>query len=435
MKALSPGLRHLFAFGSGAGIQVLGEDLEIAVARVRPNGVQVLGRATISRFRERPAAEWGAEYAAFLKKLGASHLSATVLLPRQETIVRQVAMRGVAAKDLEAALAFQLDTISPYGEEEVHFGWTALERGAVLVGVARREIIDRYIELFGEAGIAVGSFTFAAAAIHAAIRLGPPPPAAFLALSRTASGAIEVYGESEARPAFSAEFALPAERAAALASSELRLPPDTTPLALEGLLPAPRGNPVENDLTRNALPYATALAAACPRLAPAANLMPPERRASSSRGIYVLPSICAALLLLAALAALILPGYEERQYLANLNAQIARLEPQAMRAAALDRQTEKARARVRLLSEFRTRTRHDMDAFAELTHLLTPPVWANMVELTPDAVSVNGEAEQAAPLIKILDASPLFHNSEFAGISKVQGAELFRLRLQRRPAK
>ena len=62
-------LRRLAAFGTGAGIQIAGPDLEVAVARVRPTGVEVLARITIARFRERPAAEWGAEYAALLGKL------------------------------------------------------------------------------------------------------------------------------------------------------------------------------------------------------------------------------------------------------------------------------------------------------------------------------------------------------------------------------
>ena len=407
----------------------------MAVARVRPTGVQVLARATIPRFRERPAAQWGAEYSALLGKLGTPHLSATVLLPRPEVVVRQIPMRGVEAKDLEAAIAFQLDGINPYGDQEVLFGWTPLGEGSVLVGIVRRQIVDRYLELFTEAGIATGCFTFVAAAIHGAIRLGPPPPRDFVALGYGSGAGVEVYGESQARPVFSAEFALSPERAAAMASAELRLPPDTAPLPLEGLLPPPRVNPVENDLTRNPLPYAAALSSACPRLAPAANLLPPERREAASRGIFIPTALVAAMLLIVAGATLAWPGYEERQYLKQLDTQIVRLRAQAARAAVLDNQIGLTRARARLLEEFRSRTRSDLDAINELTHLLPPPVWANTIELSRDAVTIMGEADQAAPLIKLLDASPLFHNSEFNGISKVQNAEIFRLRTQRRPRK
>ena len=427
-------LRQLVEFGTGVGIQVNGPDLEIAVARVRPTGVQVLGRTTIQRFRERPAAQWGGEYTAFLQRLRTGQLSATVLLPRRETIVRQIFLRGVEAKDLEAAIAFQLDSLNPYGDEQVLFGWTALGEGAVLLGMVLSATVERYLELFTEAGIAVASLTFAAAAIHAAIRLGPPPPPAFVALSGP-PGAVEVYGESPSRPVFSAELDLTLDRAAAMAAAELRLDPETAAVNLENVLPAPRVNPVENDLARNPLPYAAALAGACPRLTPTANLLPPERRASSSRGMLIPTVAIAAAMLMVMGATLAWPGFEQRQYLRQLGAEISRLEPMARRAANLDRQIELTRNRARLLDEFRSQTRSDLDAFNELSRLLPPPVWTNAVELSRDAVVINGEAEQAAPLLKVLDASPLFHNSEFVGINKVANAELFRLRTQRRPYK
>ena len=431
-RSKGTGLRQLLAVGTGAGIQIAGADLEVAVAKVRPTGVQVLGRTSIPRFRERPAAQWGAEYTAFLAKLGAPHVSATVLLPRPEVIVRQISLRGVEAKDLEAAIAFQLDGINPYGDQEILFGWTRLADGAVLVGIVLREIVDRYLELFTEAGIKTGSFTFTAAAIHGAIRLAAAPPREFLALSHAGSR-VEVYGESPSRPVFAAEFDLPEERAAAVAVAELRLPPESVPVSLDSLLPAPRVNPVENDLAQNALPYAAALNCACPRLAPTANLLPPERRAAASRGIFIPTAMAAALLLIAAGLYLAWPGYDRRQYLKDLNAQIDRVRPLAARAATLDREIAHTRQESRLLDEFRTRTRSDLDALTELTRLLAPPVWTNTVDLSRDGALIVGEAEQAAPLIKLLDASPYFHNSEFNGLTKIQSGEVFRLRTMRRP--
>ena len=50
------GIRKLLAFGSGAGIEICGRDLEAAVARVRPSGIEVLGRLSIRGFRDRKAA-------------------------------------------------------------------------------------------------------------------------------------------------------------------------------------------------------------------------------------------------------------------------------------------------------------------------------------------------------------------------------------------
>src|SRR5262249_55958063 len=236
--------RKLLANGSGVGIEIGANDLEVAAAQVRFARVRVVGRLTIANFAARPAAEWGVEYARFLKSTGMTGMSATVLLPRQDVIVRQVALPGVAPKDIDSAIRFQLDSLHPYGDEEISWGWSPLGYGSVLVGIVRRATEERYHQLFTEAGIAVASFTFSAAAVHAAIRLNGASGQGFVALSRPATGGVEVYGESASRPVFSAEFQLPPERAAVLALSELRLPPETAPLHLEQVLPKPDVNPV-----------------------------------------------------------------------------------------------------------------------------------------------------------------------------------------------
>jgi Tfp pilus assembly protein PilN len=437
---ISKDLRKLLAFGSGVGIEIGATDLEVAAVRVRPTRIRVLGRVTIHNFAGRPAAEWGAEYARFLKSLGAGRMSATVLLPRREAIVRQLALPGVARKDIEGAIRLQLDSLHPYGEDEVSWGWSRLAYGAVLVGIVRRDTVEQYVQLFTEAGVAVCSFTFSAAAVHAAIRLNGAGPKGllgdgFIALSRSASGAVEVYGESAAHPVFSAEFELAPERAAGLALAELRLPPETAPRTLEEVLPTPDINPVENDLSRNALPYATALAGACPRLAPAANVLPPEHRRLSSRAVFIPTLVLAALVLLVAGAVLVYSKLAERRYLRGIDAEIAQLEPLARRAAALDRNIDGVRARTQLLDRLRSQTRGDLDVLNELTRLVEPPAWTNSIDVARDSVRVMGEAPQSALLPKILDSSPLFENSALDMVNRGATGELFQIHTARRSSR
>ena len=439
LPTIPQNVRKLLAFGSGVGIQIGATDLEVAAARVRPSGIQVLGRLTVPNFATRPAAEWGAEYMAFLKSLGAAHLSATVLLPRREVIVRAVSLPGVAGKDIENAIRFQLDTLHPYGEDEVCWGWSALSFGAVLVGIVRRATVDRYFELFNEAGIPVSSFTFSAAAVHAAIRLNGvgagAHPKGFLALSCSSAGAVEVYGESAARPVFSAEFDAAPQRAAMLALSELRLPPDTAPLKLEEILPKPESNPVANDLSRNALPYATALAGACPRLAPAANVLPPERRRLNSRAVFVPTMVLAAIALLISASIWAYSSYADRRYLRRLQEERARIEPQALRADALERAIRQTIARTEVLDRFRRQTRADLDALHELTRLVEPPAWTNAISLTRDSARISGEAPQAAPLLKILDSSPFFEGAVIDQVQRAGSGETFQIHTSRRKGK
>jgi Tfp pilus assembly protein PilN len=436
--SISKDVRKLLAFGSGVGIEIAGADLEVVAARVRPSRIAVLGRLTIPSYAERPAAEWGAEYTRFLKSLGMGHLSATVLLPRREVIVRQVTLPGVAPKDIENAIRFQLDSLHPYGDDEVSSGWSALPYGAVLVGIVRRATVDRYHQLFNEAGIAVCSFTFSAAAVHAAIRLnGAASGAGFIALSRSPGGAVEIYGESQSRPVFSAEFELALERATVLALSELRLPPDTEPLRLEAVLPKPDVNPVANDLSRNALPYATALAGACPRFAPSANVLPAEHRRFSSRAAFIPTLALAGLVLLAAAAVAIYSSYADRRYLRKLEAEIALYEPQAQRVSMVDRQMSDMQARTRVLDQFQQQTRRDLDALNELTRLVEPPAWTSSTNLTRDMARITGEAPQASPLLKILDSSPLFEGSTPESIqrSPTGTGEMFQIHMSRRAGK
>jgi len=432
-STISKDFRKLLAFGSGVGLEIGATDLEVAITRVRPNKIQVLWRLTIENYASRPAAEWGAEYTRFLKAAGVERLSATVLLPRREVIVRQIALPGVAAKGIEGAIRFQLDTLHPYGENDVVWGWSPLAYGGVLVGIALRSTIERCVALFVEAGIAVRSFTFSAAAVHAAIRLnGGGHGEGFVALSRSAGGAVEVYGESPSRPLFSAEFDLAPQRATMLALSELRLAADTAPRTLEEMLPKPAVNPVQNDISRNALPYATALSGACPRFAPAANVLPPEYRRFNSRAVFIPTVVLAALLLLVAGSMAVYASWSEKQYLKQINAEIAKLEPLHRRADSLDKETALARARAQLLDQFRKQTRMDLDALNELTHLLEPPAWSNNIALARDTVRIAGETPQTAPLLKILDASPFFEKTEIQMSAPRANGETFQIRTNRR---
>jgi len=293
------------------------------------------------------------------------------------------------------------------------------------------------VTLFNEAGIAVASFTFLAAAVHAAVRIPAQTQSkeGFVAMSRAASGAVEVYGESPSRPVFSGEFNLAEERAAAMALSELRLPPDTRRRTLEEVLPKPDLNPVENDLSRNARPYATALAGACPRLAPAANVLPPEHRRYSSRAVFVPSIVLAAIILLVGGSMAAYASWSEKRYLADIQSEINRLDPQRRRAEALERQTQQARERAQLLDRFRKQTRMDLDALNEITKLVEPPAWLNMLQLQRDAVRIGGFAPQATALVNILDASPYFEKSETMAAAAVEKGESFQIKTNRKAAK
>jgi Tfp pilus assembly protein PilN len=407
-------LRKFLAFGTGVGIEVGPTDLTVSVVRSRPSGSELLGSTVIAGFRERPAVEWGREYADFVKKFSAGHLAAVVIVPRSEVIVRTLQFPAVGDEELEAAIGFQLDTLHPYAEDDAVPAFARLSGTQVLIGVLRRQKFEAYQTKFTEAGIKVVSFTFSAAAIYSAIRMTADAPKEFLATQETVDG-LEVYGESLARPVFSSIFDLPPARAVALAAAELRLPSDTVPQELGARMA-----------------QAAALCSAAPALALGANFLPEGQRRSSSKWRYV-PTAALATVLLALLVAIgFHEPYDTGRYVAALQAEIKRGEPIAARVPRLDKSTEQTRARVQLLDDFRRRTRQDLDLLLELTSALPAPTFLSGMDMTRESVNITGETDQAAPLLRVVDNSPRLANSEFTmPIGRVANGEVFRIRSQR----
>lgn len=423
-------VRKFLAVGSGVGIEITGirgaETLRVSAVRVRPTGARVLGGFSIENAAQQPAAEWGQTYSAFVKKLGLNHIVATVLLPREDVILRQVSVPGVSDKDLPAAVGFQMDGLHPYAEEDVVTSWARLPgTSTVLVAIARRANLERYSAWFSEAGIKIASFTCAPAAIYSARRLfASAPPSAVLAVEEV-NGRMELYGESPSHPLFSAVFDASPERAIALACAELRLDPLTETRSFHALVGA-----------EPPLSYAAALVGACPHLSLNVNLLPDELRASNSRALWIPTAVTAGLVVMAAAALAAYPAIEERRYLHTLNVEIEKVRPQALKAAQLDKEINTARKRTLLLDQVRRRSKLDIDVVGEMTRILPPPIWLNSLEITRTQVSVAGETDQAAPLLKQIDASPFFEASEFS-MQPMRSAtgEAFRIKTNREAGK
>ena len=103
------------------------------------------------------------------------------------------------------------------------------------------------------------------------------------------------------------------------------------------MLPKPAVNPVQNDISQ--------CAAVCDgpvrglSVAPAANVLPPEYRRFNSRAVFIPTVVLAALLLLVAGSMAVFASRSEKQYLKQISAEIAKLEPLHRRADSLDKET------------------------------------------------------------------------------------------------
>lgn len=420
----TPAWRRMTVFGTGFGIAVVNGDLEVSIVRSRPSVSIVVASTAVRGFEARPAAEWGAELSRFLTAAGEPHLAATIVLPREEVIVRALRLPGVSEKDMASAIELQLDTLHPWEDEPIEWAWLRVGAADAVVGVIRQNTLVRYESLFSEAGIPLAAVTFSSVAIHAALRVQQPGPASIFCYTAPSPGRIEVYGESEAKPCYSAGFTLPTDRALSLARAELRLAPEFPATELSGLLPS-GGSPVA---------CAAALASSAPLAVHFANLLPAERRASHSRARYIVPIGLAALLLIGILAVFVaFPLINEHRYVADLTAEQQRLERPAALVRSIDTRLSQRRARVAMLDDFRKRPQSDLDLLNELVRLMPEQVWTNTIDIAPDSVVIQGEVDQAAPLLKLLDSSPFFEKSEFVVPVTHNGTtDNFRIKTMRR---
>ena len=458
--------KKLFRFGTGCGIEIRGDDLLVVAAKSRPKGVSVVGRKCLTRFRDRPPYEWGTEYAAFLKELGLSHLAATVTIPRTDVIVRQIQLPPVKGKDLAAAVRYQIDTLHPFGEDEVYYSFAPLREvekegaGELPVGVviAEKQKIDYYADLFEGAGIPVSSFSVTAAAFFAGVRVRwDAPPTPFL-ITDFHGQQLEIYGEGTNRPLFSAEFdlaVLPPTRALQLACSDLRLEGDESAVlavcgerpvsdrasgvsgeedseappaehfALDAetsfekrpvseILPAPIDAPIEFDVRRDAVALAVALEAACPRLGWRANLLPEARRQASSRWMYAPTVVLGSMLFLLLVGFLVRGTIQDGAYIQALQAEQARLAETVEKAHTSTASIGDARRRIDHLQSLARRTEADMRVLAELSELIPNTAWLRELTLDDSGIQITGEAQSAAPLLGRLNDSRFLAEAAFS---------------------
>jgi Tfp pilus assembly protein PilN len=308
--------------------------------------------------------------------------------------------------------------------------WGRLEGSdAVAVAIARRELMDGYTTLFAEAGVKLAGFTCTGVAVHSALRLLGNKAAGDVFAMEPLDNGVEIYGESGSKPLFSAAFELgsdgTADRAIALAGAELRLENVPSPVELSSLLG-----------TGPARPYAAALSSACPLISCSLNLLPVELRQGRSAWQWAPTAALGTAVLLAAIGLAVFPTFHNGSYVDTLTQEINKVQPLAARASAMDKQIETARARTILLDDLRRNSKSDMDVLAAMTGLLRPPTWLESMDVNKGQVSVTGETDQAEPLLKVLDESPLFEGSEFASPpSRAQGVERFSLRTKRTGAR
>lgn len=427
--------RRWTSFGTGLGIAIEAERLEFVLVQVRPQGIRVLDALEVLRYRERPAAEWGAEYSAFLAKHKIKQVAALAVLPAREVISRTLSLAGVGDNELDAAVRYQLDGLHPFAEEEAASSFARLaepNQETVAIGVARAAVINEYATFFEEAGVDLAGLAAPAAVYYSALRiLQRPPQDEFLAV-RERETSLELYAETKSNPLFFVELEQETSRAMAIAASQVRLPQDAGEGKLAAFLPV-----AESGHAVSPLAYAAALNAALPRQSLAINLLPVERRKAFSPWRWAPTLALLAAAVLVGVALYYFQDFSNRRLVAALDAESQKLTPRVTQVREAEAKRKAIQAKLDSLSEFTRLPQEDLDSLRELTRLVPASTWMSRVEMSRGSVTMMGETDQATELLKIIDDSPLFANTEFtAQVGRsANGREVFQIRTQREKPK
>lgn len=116
-----------------------------------------------------------------LERAGEARGRARLVLAKHEALVKRTTMPAATEENLAQVVSFEMDRLTPFRADEVYFDHRVVGRDtaaatiAVLVAVARRDIVDSRVDLLRSLGVTVEGVGVREDAAHgAALNLMPP---------------------------------------------------------------------------------------------------------------------------------------------------------------------------------------------------------------------------------------------------------------------
>jgi Tfp pilus assembly protein PilN len=380
-----------------------------------------------------------AEIAAAWKLEGAP---ASLAVSQDLGFVQPATLPRAAAENLAQVVSYELDRFLPLPADRLFVDFQVVEQTEaeirLILLALRREPVEACLRLLTQAGLRLTSLTLApVATANAFAVLGEKMPPDWLLLhagkenfelSQIKGGGLqpcrtgrvgksgELVQESNSvlenlrrdgkGPEVLGLYGAGASRDLRRALSQQVMVPLVTPelLKVTGLPP--------DFSSEEALPAVGAGLLSLKKAALKGNLLPVSERAPSSLGSFTLSrwllTSLAALLGLWLLSLLISPRVE----LYQVNRQIAQLAPEAQK---IQRQLEEGQALEKQTAIFRRleQSPSTLQILKQLTELIPKHTWLSQLQISQQALEINGVSKTAADLIPILEKSGWLTKTEF----------------------
>src|SRR5262245_57347266 len=348
---------------------------------------------------------------------------------------------------------FELERHLPYAGEDTPFDFVPLEADgtgrSVLIAAADRRVVDGALRVMEEAKLRPLSITVAS---HNLLALVARPRRGHVVWIHRAGGTTDLLFIDGPTLVFSRGVA---DGGDDVVVDEIRrslsvtrwqgcdaiwvsgdaAPDPTGPLAALGVpveeppyTPTARRRLAEiTEGPRGLLELALAVASG-PRIRPL-ELLPPALRPKHLTRTQMVGAGLAALTLLLAILALLVPGWRESRRLANVNARIAQLDTEVRAVEKVMQELDRKRRLLTTIQSIETASVRPLPVLRELTELLPTDSWLTMLSLDTKGAELTGQAGAAATLIPLLENSPRLERVEFSSpVTRGRDREQFRIR-------
>jgi general secretion pathway protein L len=145
----------------------------------------------------------------------------------------------------------------------------------------------------------------------------------------------------------------------------------------------------------------------------AANLLPRARRPRQLNAHVTTKLGLAAVAMILTLVLLIVPLFKKQSAIADLEARIEQLRPDANKASELREAVRGATLTQAYPSDLRQGRPRAVNVIRELTTLLPDHTWLRSLRLSNDQLEIEGESRNAGELVSLLDGSGIFEDVRF----------------------
>lgn len=166
------------------------------------------------------------------------------------------------------------------------------------------------------------------------------------------------------------------------------------------------------------------------------NLLPVERRPQRNLGTYRLNAALAGVALVLVLAVAVVPLWQQRNAIRDLESLVNREARQAQSVLALQEEADRLQAQAQFLVVKKQSSPVVVEVLDELARIIPDDTWLNSFNIDGVKIQIQGLSPTASQLIELIEASPRFKNTSFVSpVTKDQrsGLERFQIAIETVP--